>query len=277
MDRRPLLLLGANSLVAHWLLPRLAAAGWQALTVGRSASAMHRADLGRPDTLNALPAAGHAISLAPLWLLPAALPALRQSGVRRLLAFGSTSAVGKAASPDAKERAVAQRLAEAEAALFAAAAEAGIAVTLFRPTLIYDGLRDGNVARLAALLGRWHLLPLVGGGRGLRQPVHADDLAVACLQALEASTSHGRRYDLPGGETLSYKEMARRIAAARGIRAWLPTVPAWLARALFAVARRLPGFTDISLGMVLRPAQDLVFDGTPAQRDFGYAPGLFRP
>lgn len=277
MSGRPILILGANSLVAHWLLPRLAAAGWQARTVGRSTSAMHHADLSQPASLATLPPADYAISLAPLWLLPPALAALKERGVRRLLAFGSTSAVGKAASPDAKERAIATRLAEAEAALFAAAADAGIAVTLFRPTLIYDGVRDGNVTRLAALLGRWHLLPLVGGGRGLRQPVHADDLAVACLQALEAAATYGQRYDLPGGETLSYRQMAARIAAARGIHAWLPTVPAWLARALFAVARRLPGFTDISMGMVLRPAQDLVFDAAPAQRDFGYAPGLFRP
>lgn len=277
MSRRPILILGANSLVAHWLLPRLAAAGWQAHSVGRSERAMHRADLSQPASLAAIPAAAFAISLAPLWLLPPALAALHQRGVRRLIAFGSTSSVGKAASPDAKERAVAQRLSDAEQALFAAAAACGMAVTLFRPTLIYDGERDANVSRLAALLAHWHVLPLVGNGCGRRQPVHADDLAVACLQALETPATFGQGYDLPGGETLTYRQMAARIAAAHALRAWLLPVPAWLAQALLRLARCLPGFADISVGMVLRPAQDLTFDAEPARRDFGYAPGAFRP
>lgn len=287
---KPLLLLGASSLVGHWLPPRLAAAGYsvhavsrQARPAGHPAAHWHQADLlaaGQP--LAELLAQHHltkpeltVITLFPLWHLPPLLAQL-PAGCR-LIAFGSTSAVGKADSPDAQERALAQRLVEAENALFAAATQHGIATTLVRPTLIYDGVRDANISRLARLLGRYRVLPLVDGAPGGRQPVHADDLAAACVQILQSPATVGQRYDLPGGDTLSYRQMVERIAQAHGWQVWLPTVPAAPLLLALRLLRRHPRWQDVSDGMVTRQRQDLLFDAGPAQRDFGYAPGPFRP
>lgn len=272
----PLLVLGATSLIGGRLPAH--ATGRPLLGISREARAgggyrWTRADLADPGAV--LPAAPAALSLSPIWLLPAALPALERAGVRRVVAFSSTSRWTKARSPDAREREVARRLAEGEAALQAWAEARGIGWTVLRPTLIYLEGRDGNVSRLAALARRFGVLPISGRGEGLRQPVHADDLALAALAALDASAARDRAYDLPGGETLSYRLMCERVFEGLGRRPRLLHLPP----ALWSLALRLasPVLPGATAAMGARMGEDLAFDPAPAARDFGWSPCPFRP
>ena len=257
-------------------LPRATAGRWTpglphvtAPDLGTSATA----DAG-PDnpTLRHTPALIH---LAPLWLLSAEL--LDRSGARRVIAFSSTSRYSKEASSSPGERALARRLAEAEERLAGEAEARGVAWTVFRPTLIYGCGRDQNVARVARLIRRYGVFPLAGEARGLRQPVHADDLAAACVAALGAPAAFNRAYDLSGGETLSYRAMVAAIARACGRRPRLPAVPVGLLRAAIGLARHWPGGRDLTVGMAERMNQDLCFDHAEATRDFGYRPRAFDP
>ena len=273
---QPLLVLGATSLIGAFL-PGVAQ-GRPLLGVSRAARegggyAWARADLADPHAV--LPRARAALSLSPVWLLADALPALERAGVRRVVAVSSTSRWTKAASPHASERETARRLADGEAALEAWAAPRGIGWTVLRPTLIYAEGRDANVSRLAALARRWRGLPLAGDGAGLRQPVHAQDLARGALQALASPAAAGRAYDLPGGETLSYRAMCERVFEGLGRRPRLLPLPPGVWRAGLALAGPLlPGATA---AMGARMACDLTFDPVPAARDFGWAPRDFHP
>jgi uncharacterized protein YbjT (DUF2867 family) len=105
--------------------------------------------------------------------------------------------------------------------------------------------------------------------------VHADDLAVACVAVLDNAGTFGRSYELPGGETITYGEMIRRIAKALGRPVWTPRVPLGLLRAGLSVARLLPGFGHLTPEMADRMSEDLAFDGAAARRDFGYDPRPF--
>lgn len=274
-----MLVLGATSLIGRFALPRLEAAGAEILAVSRTPGAEApglrwvRADLAAPDL--ALPPADAALSLSPIWLLPGALPALERAGVWRLIAFSSTSRFTKARSPEPEERAVAQRLADGEGATAAFCDAAGVAWTILRPTLIYAEGQDANVSRLARLIDRFGVFPLAGEGAGLRQPVHADDLAAVAVEALRRPQSAGRSYDLPGGETLTYRAMVVRIFHGLGRRPWIVSVPPALWRlGLKLAGGRLPG---VNAAMAARMEMDLAFDGAPAARDLGWAPRPFRP
>ncbi|MBE7218781.1 MAG: NAD-dependent epimerase/dehydratase family protein [Caulobacteraceae bacterium] len=272
----PILVLGATSLIGR-RLPH-AAAGRPLAGVSRArrdGGGYHwaQADLAYPAA--DLPRAAEALALCPIWLLPDAFGALERAGVRRLVAVSSTSRWTKAASPHAAEREVARRLAQGEAALQAWAAERAIGWTVLRPTLIYDEGRDRNVSRLAALARRFGALPLAGAGRGLRQPVHAADLARGALDALASPAAAGRAYDLPGGETLSYRAMCVRVFEGLGRRPRLVPLPPPLWRAALALASPwLPGATAAMGG---RMSEDLAFDPAPARRDFAWRPRPFRP
>ena len=271
------LVIGATSLVGSYLLPRLAAAGLESVAVSRREGAPPparwlRADVAREAA--ALPAADAAVHLAPLWLAPPVVEALGGKGLRRIIAFGSTSRFTKERSADAAERDVARRLAEAEDALRVACERYGVAWTVFRPTLIYGGGRDKNLTAIASWARRLGFVAVAGRGRGLRQPVHADDLAAACVQALPATVTFGRAYDLGGATVLSYRAMAEEVARAAG-GARVVGVPGGVLRMAFRAASLMPRYRQLTASMVDRMDQDLVVDHSGARRDFGYAPRAF--
>jgi len=265
MRAGPVLVLGATGQIGRCLLRRLAADGRPAIAVCRRpnpalgpAAEWRAGDLTRPLDLGELKPAA-AIHATGAWLLPPQLPMLRQVGVERLVCFSSTSMLAKAASPSAREREVARLLGAAETAV----AASGIPWTLLRPALIYGLGLDRNVTAAARFIRRWHCFPLGGAGRGLRQPVHADDLAAAALASLDLPATEGRSFNLGGGETLSYRGMIERIFELLGQRPRFIRLP-FLAR--------LPG----GIGAVAqRMEQDLAFDEGAFWALAGLAPRRF--
>ena len=258
---------GAGSFVAPALRLRLERAGHVVEAVSSRG--------GAPDDVAAASLTS-AVSLCPIWGLVDRLPHLAARGVRRLVAVSSTSRHSKASSPDAGERAVAERLATAEEAVGRWAEVHGARVTILCPTLVYDGVHDRNVTTIAAFIRRTGWFPLVGAGRGLRQPLHADDLAACCVAALEAADARAC-YDVSGGETLAYREMVCRIFAAAGLPPRFVRVPRWAVRVALPAVSWLLRRRDISLAAFDRMDESLVFDHAPAAHDLGFAPRVFRP
>jgi nucleoside-diphosphate-sugar epimerase len=277
---RNALVFGGSGQVGTALLARMATAGWTAVAVSRDPQRdvpgvrWLRGDFGRCD---GLPMAVDAVfSCGPLdqfarWHAQAGIDA------PRVIAFGSTSADAKQASPDPGERALAARLREAEAMLFASAASHGVALTVLRPTLVYGAGRDRTLSRIAAMARRlgWFVVPR--GATGLRQPVHVDDLAVAALAACDAPAAHGRVYDLPGGETVPWRDMVARTLAALSPSPRLLEVPMPVFRLALGVAHMAGKAGGFGGGAMARLREDLVFDIAPARADFGYAPREFLP
>lgn len=88
-----------------------------------------------------------------------------------------------------------------------------IQYTILRPTMIYGRGLDRNVSQIASIVRRFGFFPLFGPARGLRQPIHVDDVALACVRSLEGAKSS--TYNISGGERLTYREMVIRIFQAR--------------------------------------------------------------
>ena len=147
--------------------------------------------------------------------------------------------------------------------------------TILRPTLIYDEGRDENVSRIARLVRRFHVMPLSGRGEGLRQPVHAADLAVGALAAAKTPAANDRAYDLVGGETLTYRAMVDRVFEGLGKAPRSLPMPTWLFSLLMRLAK--PFYPGATAAMGTRMGQDLTFDSSSATRDFGWSPRDFHP
>lgn len=277
---RAALVFGGSGQIGSPLLGQLTTSGWRVDAVSRgprsicSGVSWLRGDLEHAD---GLPSAVDAIvSCGPLdhfarWYAATSVRAAR------VVAFGSTSIEVKSTSADGDERELALRLQRAEQILFDTAASRGAAATVLRPTLVYGAGRDRSLTRIAGLAARWGWFPLPRDARGLRQPVHVDDLACAAMDCIDAVASHGRAYALPGGETLSYREMVSRVLAALSPAPRLVELPSPVFAAAVFAARMLGRVDGISEAAVDRMRTDLVFDATPATSDFGYAPRVFRP
>uniref|UniRef100_Q07IV7 NAD-dependent epimerase/dehydratase n=1 Tax=Rhodopseudomonas palustris (strain BisA53) TaxID=316055 RepID=Q07IV7_RHOP5 len=277
-DRRPLVF-GATGMVGELILRRLAEAGRRPVGASRNPPANSDVDwiTAELPLLDAatLPPLHTVFSAGPAVALSDALPALAARGMQRLVVFTSTSLETKRNTDDPDEREMIRRWAEAERRIIDFCAAHAVACTVLRPTLIYREGRDANVSRIAALIRRFHFFPLAGGGEGLRQPVHADDLAQVAIAAADRAICAGKIYNLPGGETLTYREMVGRIFDGLGRPRLIVPVPGWVWR--LAVPMLSPLLPGISGAIVLRMGKDMTFDPAPARTDIGWQPRPFRP
>jgi len=270
------LVFGGSSQIGRFLLPRLLARGAAAMAVSRRTHAsqpgLRWLQGSLPDALPAeLPHPAAIVSFGPIgpfaqWLARADFG----SEPPRVIATSSMSAETKRESAMPAERAVAQQLRDGEQALAAACARHGAPWTVLRPTLIYGAGLDKSLSPIARRAWRTRVFPLPAG-RGLRQPVHADDIALAVLAALDCPASAGRILSIGGGERLTAGEMFARVRRTLP-HANLPLpLPAWL---LHAGQRLAPAKLR---GPLARLDADLIADNDELERLLGVTPRGFQP
>jgi len=278
---RTVLVLGARSQIGDYLLPALVRGGYRVLaaTRGRFPPEVPGVEWVRVDGNGSVSADTRpvfaVVSLAPIRLLPAMLQQFSTRGVIRLIAFSSTSVFTKVKSHDPQERELVRTLLESERAIAAHAARTGMRWTILRPTLVYSWGRDRNVSEIGRFARRFRVFPLLGTASGLRQPVHAQDLADACVAALEKPATFGKAYNLAGARRLSYRTMVEEIFLFQGLTPRFVAVPAWLIRACIRWARAIPRFRNLSPELATRMQTDMCFDSGEARADFGYDPRPF--
>ena len=283
--------LGASSFVGTCLLPLLTSAGWQVTAYSRRKAAqvtdealikwwcLPAPTLPSPSSFTPCQSGGANlpfwICVAPISVLPDYFGLLDAQGAKRVVVLSSTSRFTKAKSTDPLEQALVLRLVDAEARLQAWATSRGVEWVILRPTLIYGLGLDKNICEIARFVRRFGFFPVFGKANGLRQPVHAADVAGACVAALKAPGAASRAYNLSGGETLSYRDMVSRVFKAIGRRPRLLTVPLWAFRLAVAVLRFLPRYRLWSAAMAERMCQNLVFEHEEAARDLSFRPRPF--
>jgi uncharacterized protein YbjT (DUF2867 family) len=215
------------------------------------------------------------VCTAPIWVLPEYFALFESYGIRRLVALSSTSRFTKIDSSDPEEQALSRRLAEAESSVQEWAETRGVEWVILRPTLIYGFGRDKNIAEIARFIRRFGFFPLLGKAQGLRQPIHVQDVAKACLAAMESSAATNRAYNISGRETLSYREMIMRVFTCMNRFPLLLPVPLFAFRIACALLRLLPRYKHWSAAMAERMNKDMVFDHSEATRDLEFKPRVF--
>jgi len=221
-----------------------------------------------PDAVPSLPdAVTTIVCLGPLDHFSRWLERADIKGAPRVVAMSSMSAQSKHDSPVAAERELAARLRDSEQRLLAHCRETGSACTILRATLIYGGA-GGSLERLSARARRWHVFPLPRG-RGLRQPVHADDLALAVIAALDRPQGNGI-VQVGGGECLPVGAMYARTRRQMASHTLGVPLPRGVCRVLAAVSGR-------GRGMVDRLGRDLVADNARLTQVLGVEPRSFQP
>lgn len=266
------LVCGASSQIGFFLLPELVRSGVPVLALSRQAQAPLAGVTWLRGGLPQVPVAANAASsvccFAPLDALAAWIEAGAAANLRRVVATSSMSAESKQASPVVAEREVSRRLCEGEVAVARACDKRGVAWTILRPTLVYGAARDRSLTPLVRRALRWRVFGLPAGS-GLRQPVHAADIAQAVVRALDGSAA-GHVIPMGGGERLPAAAMFARVRASLPVRTLPLSVPAPVIR---LGARLVPPLR----GALTRLQQDLVADNTELERLLGVHPRPFRP
>jgi nucleoside-diphosphate-sugar epimerase len=280
-------ILGATSLVGSCLLPQLNKNGWQVIAFSRLRNESIENGITwqrlpskdsqfsqRPDQVNA-GTVSHWICLAPIWVLPDYFSLMEIAGVRRIVVLSSTSFYTKTQSSDAHERALAARLAKAETDVCKWAESRSIEWVILRPTLIYGLGSDKNITELIRFIRRFGFFPVFGQALGLRQPVHAQDVAVACLEALLKPACANKAYTISGGETLTYRSLVLRIFVFLGRPPRFVNIPLAAFKMAIALLRLVPRYQHWSVAMADRMNVDMVFDNSEAIHDLAFNPRGF--
>lgn len=272
-----ILVLGASNPVGQYFLARAAGqSDFHLLAVSRRAPAFSAPGLTwlQHDLSQGPVAAMTAVlvSFGPLALAVRQLEATAAIG--RVIALSSVSTEFKSDSTDPAERELMAEIRAAETRLIELCQARGARLSLLKSTMIYGG-QDANVSRLAGLAARLPMMPVAG--RGLRQPVHADDLAELSLRLLSVNPDSAGTWLLGGGERLDYAAMLQRIAAAHGHPARIVAVPMFVLKSALALAHALGRLRDVRPVMLERQAADLTVDDQPARQHLGWNPRPFRP
>lgn len=110
--------------------------------------------------------------------------------------------------------------------------------TIFRPSVVY-GPGDGFVNLFVRISRFSPVLPLIGSGRTLLQPIRVEDVGKAFAQALAEPKTIRQTYDLCGPDRLTLREILGTIQRVTGRRRLCLPIPMALMRLQAAV---LEGF-----------------------------------
>jgi len=238
--RPPLLVFGATTASGAALLEL--AASRRVLVAGRRSPPQWPRerflawDLEAPSPPSPLPEpqgpAPVLVSFAPIWCLapflerwlappaapPGAFPAATPGNpagapIAGVVACSSSSALTKRFAANRFDQQLVERLTGAEARVAACARAAAIPCQILRPTLIYGqagSYGDRNLSSLVQWMARLPLLPLPAQS-GLRQPIHARQLAEVALHLADHPGAAPSPLAIGGDEVLRYGAMLERL------------------------------------------------------------------
>ena len=100
---------------------------------------------------------------------------------------------------------------------------------ILRPSILF-GPEDDFFNRFASLARMSPILPLIGGGQTLFQPVFVGDVAKAIADAVDGTLAAGTVYELGGPDTRSFKQLMQYVLATIERKRPLVPVPFFAAR-----------------------------------------------
>ena len=127
---------------------------------------------------------------------------------------------------------------------------------LLHPTMIYGAQGENNVQRMAALIRRFHTVPLPGDGQALIQPVHVSDVVSSIVAAATRPGIEGKTIHLGGPQAVPYADFLRAIAQANATWVRIISMPASLLRFVARMTGFVPGIPTIGAAEVQRLLED---------------------
>lgn len=206
---------------------------------------------------------------------PARYRAVNVDGTQNMVDCALAAGVGhfvlvsSAAALDPPSSAYAVSKKEAEAILLA---QDAMKTTIVRPTLIYEKGGGQEFMMFWNFLKKYPVIPLVGMGQAMKNPVYAEDL-IAGLVAIAGNTkTFGKTYHFSGGQALPMIDLARLMLMHQGRNKPILCIPLFLCRLLARFFERFttnPPLTAYSISRIEAEANP---DNTEARKDLGYNP-----
>ena len=107
--------------------------------------------------------------------------------------------------------------------------DSGMDYVILRPALIYGEGDNKNLTKLAALIKRFPVIPLIGTGRYLRQPVYVGDVVNAISRVIQTNKKNAI-YSIGGPDQIRFRDILKKISVTLNVRRIFIPVPISLIR-----------------------------------------------
>ncbi len=184
--------------------------------------------------------------------------AARQAGVRRLVHMSAAGTRPDAASSYHRTKWLGEEAVRAS----------GLEWVVLRPSLIF-GRGDGFTTTMMDLVRRAPVVPVIGSGKNLMQPVAVGDVCAAFAASVEEERHTGQTYELGGPDRLTYEEIVRMVVRAMGLRRRFVHIPAGLMMPVAAVLSRLSPRFPLTPDQIRMLQEDNIAEGDHAREVFG--------
>ncbi len=152
--------------------------------------------------------------------------------------------------------------------------ESGLSYTIFRPSVIFGegGPGPNFVDQLRDLVKNAPIVPVIGDGSSLLQPVSVKNVADGFAKGLELKQTIGKTYELGGPEQISYLKILSLIADSLDKRLKKIHVPITLMKYIVPIMGKIPQFpiTNDQLTMLLEG--NITSKAETYYNDFGLQP-----
>lgn len=153
--------------------------------------------------------------------------------------------------------------------------DSGLGWTIIRPSVLF-GKDAPFIKGLAELIRTAPVVPLIGGGKTMFQPIYVEDVVTVIVKVLEdPQRTNGKIYTIGGPEQYSFKQVLDLLLNAmhtRRPKVYAPTPLVGVGAAVMEAVLPQPPLTKAAMALF---SFDNVTDLNSVERDFGFVPLSF--
>ena len=185
------------------------------------------------------------------------------AGVKHFIVVSSVSVVYPHTTPYSTSKRVGERIVKEQKQM---------QYTIIRPSLAYE--RNGGQEFLVYLeyLKKYPIVPFIGRGRALKNPVHVDDVIQGFIAVAGNEKSFGKTYNFTGGEEINIWDLGHLMLKHQGIKKPFIPIPVWLCKLSSVLMGMVMKRPPLTWNVIAGITQDANLDHSSATEDLGYTP-----
>lgn len=191
------------------------------------------------------------------------LRACKDNKIKKLVYISSINTQLKNKGPYGKTKKIAENL----------VCKSGLNFIIIRPSMIY-GAGDKNLSRTISLIKKFPIIPIIGAGDSMMQPVYVEDVADAVCKCLDTNIRK-KIYNIVGPESFTFNEYLDIILQRLKKRKIKIHIPLLFAELLAAILKRIYKLPPITLEQVYSMTQNQKFGIEHEREELGYNPHSF--
>ncbi len=147
-----------------------------------------------------------------------------------------------------------------------------IEYTIIRPTLIYSSGGGQEFMMFAEYLRKYPIIPFIGRGDAIKNPVFVDDIVKGLLSVLDNRKTYNKTYVFNGGEEISICNLARLILRSQGISKPFIFIPVPLCKLIAYIMAKTMKNPPFNKYTISRITHNIIFKNIESRKDLAYDP-----